>query len=196
MATRFEADSDHDVTILGGNAESSSRTGNATHPLAPYAESAPMFVKTYALGEFAIASIVASSRFFKKSCYGCEVNHPSQRQHSCLMEDTTELYGIYIDDILKEVNHQAVRQNVERDIQMYLQVWRRDYIAEFFDGLPKPGDDEWNVWTSEIAACMESLGYTDTSSRIERYYEEEKEKGEDLVEKDEGYNNVLSIVEI
>jgi hypothetical protein len=143
--------------------------------LSPYAESALMFVKTYALCEYAIAAIAGSRKFFKKSCYGCEIDHPSQRQHSCLMDDPSDLYPVYIDSILKkEVDHRVVRKNVESDIRVFVLIWGKDYIAEFFDEfLPKPGDNEWDEWAVEVASCMTSLSSLIDYSRIERYYDDD-----------------------
>lgn len=180
--------SDDDVIVISDDEDEETVPRTRRTPLLPYADSAPMFVKTYALCEYAIAAIVGSWRFFKKSCYGCEIDHPSQRQHSCLMDDPSDLYPVYIDSILKEeVDHRAVRKNVESDIRVFVPIWGKDYIAEFFDGFPKPGDNEWDEWTVEVAACMTLLSSLIDHSRIERYYDDDQsqEGGESTVEEED-----------
>lgn len=54
----------------------------------------------------------------KKSCYGCEINHPSQTQHDCLMnyaeyDDDDDAYrlDLYFEDMLKVVNEQDIIQS-------------------------------------------------------------------------------------
>ena len=51
----------------------------------------------------------------KKSCYGCEINHPSQRHHDCLMEwDNTDddeyRLDFYFEDMVKEVDEATILQ--------------------------------------------------------------------------------------
>ena len=54
----------------------------------------------------------------KEKCYGCEIEHPSQRQHDCLMmsnEEAWETYGleaiehIFQDQILEKQFTEAIR---------------------------------------------------------------------------------------
>ena len=62
--------------------------------------------------------------YVRLNCYGCAVDHPSQTQHSCIMEQTDTLLDIYLDDMLEdlienrhdEIFHlwlTKVRENVE-----------------------------------------------------------------------------------
>ncbi|KAH3890218.1 hypothetical protein DPMN_014291 [Dreissena polymorpha] len=46
----------------------------------------------------------------RKNCYGCQINHPSQREHDCLMICDGEEYQLefYFEDMLKEVDENAI----------------------------------------------------------------------------------------
>ena len=51
----------------------------------------------------------------RKHCFGCRNNHPSQRNHSCLMMSELEQLNIYFDDALENV-----------DCEELLELWKRD----------------------------------------------------------------------
>jgi hypothetical protein len=40
----------------------------------------------------------------RKHCYGCRINHPSQRNHSCLMMSDLEHLNMYFDDAMEEID--------------------------------------------------------------------------------------------
>ena len=40
----------------------------------------------------------------KQNCYGCQVDHPSQIQHSCVMMSVDEQLNLFFDDALKQVH--------------------------------------------------------------------------------------------
>jgi hypothetical protein len=44
----------------------------------------------------------------KKNCYGCEVNHPSQTQHTCLMWTELEHLSVYLEEALETVDREEV----------------------------------------------------------------------------------------
>ena len=48
----------------------------------------------------------------KKQCYGCEVNHPSQRQHDCLMLTEEESWNLFYDPAKDVVNMEEVWKQV------------------------------------------------------------------------------------
>ncbi|VDI10520.1 Hypothetical predicted protein [Mytilus galloprovincialis] len=56
-----------------------------------------------------------SQTFKPKHCFGCRNNHPSQRNHSCLMISELEQLNIYFDDALENV-----------DCEELLELWKRD----------------------------------------------------------------------
>ena len=41
--------------------------------------------------------------YVRLNWYGCTVDHPSQTQHSCIMEQTDTLLDIYLDDMLEDL---------------------------------------------------------------------------------------------
>lgn len=44
----------------------------------------------------------------KKLCHGCQVDHPSQHQHDCLMMEEEEKIRYCLDDCLKLINEREV----------------------------------------------------------------------------------------
>jgi len=45
-----------------------------------------------------------------KHFYGCEVNHPSQTQHTCLMWTDFEHLDMYLEEALQTVDREEVRK--------------------------------------------------------------------------------------
>ena len=46
-------------------------------------------------------------------CHGCVIQHPSQRQHSCLMLDTEDAWFYYHDEAREQIDLAVVMQTVE-----------------------------------------------------------------------------------
>jgi len=46
----------------------------------------------------------------RKNCYGCQINHPSQREHDCIMKTNNDEYEIdfYFEEMLKEVKEEDI----------------------------------------------------------------------------------------
>ena len=44
----------------------------------------------------------------RKHCYGCRIDHPSQRNHSCLMMSDLEHLNMYFDDAMEEIDFHEV----------------------------------------------------------------------------------------
>ncbi|XP_046546788.1 uncharacterized protein LOC124256859 [Haliotis rubra] len=42
------------------------------------------------------------------NCYGCEIDHPSQRHHQCLMLSGEERVSMYFDEVLLTVSHATI----------------------------------------------------------------------------------------
>ena len=54
-------------------------------------------------------------RAMQKECYGCEVSHPSQIQHQCVMiEDPEERIRFCLDRALRMVNWKKVQTDLSR----------------------------------------------------------------------------------
>ena len=45
-------------------------------------------------------------------CHGCAIQHPSQRQHSCLMMDKEDSWLYYREDVVEKIDRNAVLNNV------------------------------------------------------------------------------------
>ena len=46
-------------------------------------------------------------------CHGCTIQHPSQRQHSCLMFDTEDSWFYYHDEAREQIDLAVVMKTVE-----------------------------------------------------------------------------------
>ena len=74
-----------------------------------------MLMNSYFDFMYAKALLSVKDTTIKRSCHGCEIDHPSQRQHDCIMrmdnEDAEEYYiDFYFDDILKAVDESVILQ--------------------------------------------------------------------------------------
>ena len=88
-----------------------------------------------------MCSNLSMPRFFDKlvqeekvnRCHGCTIQHPSQRQHSCLMLDTEDAWFYYHDVAREQIDLAVVMQTVEsvcRTLGLKLgQTWE-SYLAE------------------------------------------------------------------
>ena len=94
--------------------------------------------------------------------HGCVIQHPSQRQHWCLMMDKEDSWLYYREDVVKKIDLNAVPNNVEsvcNALGFKLgQTWKM-YVSE----LPKM------PWTSIFLASLEVDGFDgDVKSRVLR----------------------------
>ena len=85
-------------------------------------------------------------------CYGCAIQHPSQRQHSCLMMDTEDSWLFYRENVARKIDLKAVLDNVESVCNALgfklVQSWEM-YVSE----LPKM------PWTSVFLTSLEVDGF-------------------------------------
>ena len=94
--------------------------------------------------------------------HGCVIQHPSQRQHSCLMMDKEDSWLYYREDLMEKIDLNAVLNNVESVCNALgfklCQTWKM-YVSE----LPKM------PWTSIFLASLEVDGFDgDIKSRVLR----------------------------
>ena len=95
-------------------------------------------------------------------CHGCAIQHPSQREHSCLMMDKEDSWLYYREDVVEKIDLNAVLNNVEsvcKALGFKLgQSWKM-YVSE----LPKM------PWTNIFLASLEVDGFDgDIKSRVLR----------------------------
>ena len=95
-------------------------------------------------------------------CHGCAIQHPSQRQHSCVMMDKEDSWLYYREDVVEKIDLNAVLNNAEsvcKALGFKLgQSWKM-YVSE----LPKM------PWTSIFLASLEVDGFDgDIKSRVLR----------------------------
>ena len=106
-------------------------------------------------------------RFFDKlvqeekanRCHGCTIQHPSQRQHSCLMFDTEDAWFYYHDEAREQIDVAVVMKTVE-SVCSALGLKLGQTWESFRTELPKL------PWTS---LCLTSL-------ELENYGEDMKER--------------------
>ena len=46
-------------------------------------------------------------------CHGCAIQHPSQRQHSCLMMDSEDAWFYYHDEVREKIDLNTVLKTTE-----------------------------------------------------------------------------------
>ena len=91
-------------------------------------------------------------------CHGCAIQHPSQRQHSCLMMDKEDSWLYYREDVLEKIDLNAVLNNVG-SVYYALGFKLGQYVSE----LPKM------PWTSVFLTSLEVDGFDgDLQSRVLR----------------------------
>ena len=56
-----------------------------------------------------IASVI--NQLVVENCNGCIIDHPSQRQHPCLMMESDERLSMYLDDALSKISESRVMEN-------------------------------------------------------------------------------------
>ena len=56
-----------------------------------------------------IASVI--KQLVVENCNGCIIDHPSQRQHPCLMMESDERLSMYFDDALSKISEARVMEN-------------------------------------------------------------------------------------
>ena len=68
------------------------------------------YQKQFSLLEAIFANAVASeiNQLCQEYCCGCKIDHPSQRQHDCLMMDEDERWEMYGFDAIERVNNKRM----------------------------------------------------------------------------------------
>lgn len=69
------------------------------------------------------------SKQLEKHCNGCHINHPSQRQHSCLTTTQEDLIDFYFEDILDQVDfYKVLEQWYPLLNRMHLSQWETERV--------------------------------------------------------------------
>ncbi|CAH3167609.1 unnamed protein product [Porites evermanni] len=95
-------------------------------------------------------------------CHGCAIQHPSQRQHSCVMMGKEDSWLYYREDVVEKIDLNAVLNNVERVCKALGfklgQSWKV-YVSE----LPKM------PWTSIFLASLEFYLHLPSNSSLDKF---------------------------
>ena len=73
---------------------------------------------TFYLFKYAESLIERTRDLAKERCYGCEVDHPSQTHHTCLMWTDEEHFNIYFDDAFDTLDKDLVLAKWRNEIQL------------------------------------------------------------------------------
>lgn len=70
-----------------------------------------------------------------ESCYGCDVNHPSQVQHTCLMWSRTEHLDTYFDIAFKRIDEKDIVSKLINQVEL-MEIpldYKEDFISTIDD---------------------------------------------------------------
>ena len=54
----------------------------------------------------------------KENCYGCEVNHPSQVHHTCLMWTSAEHLDVYFDLAFNKIKQEDMVKKFKKEVEI------------------------------------------------------------------------------
>ena len=108
--------------------------------------------------EYAKAALNVSRKVIREQCEGCRVDHPSQRRHSCVMEEPEDLYLPYLEFMLDKIDHEAIRKRIDGEVAPLYGI-SGDIVDRYFsEKLPKGSDDDkWASWADKIVGSMERI---------------------------------------
>lgn len=72
----------------------------------------------------------------KENCYGCEVDHPSQIQHTCIMLTKLEHLDTYFDTTFNKIDEKDIKIQLQNQIS--LMDMSEDYKSKVFEQF-----DDW-----------------------------------------------------
>ena len=128
------------------------------------------YKRLFSLLEAIYAEAVAREvgKFTKERCCGCEYDHPSQRQHDCIMLSEQERWQSYG---LEAIERVIVKRMVWREFVEAIRVMKLQYhkdVREHFDNLEKSSDSTFvyslmdlreNTEDSEFESILNYLSY-------------------------------------
>ena len=95
----------------------------------------------------------------KRFCYGCEVDHPQQDNHTCAMYETEEHIDMYFDIILKDLEEENIIESwkelmstsnvIPLDIQNYY-ISSNNYLANI-------KTDQWKEEVHKIVLILSRI---------------------------------------
>lgn len=97
-----------------------------------------------------------------ENCYGCEVDHPSQVQHTCLMWTKMEHLGIYFDTVYKKIDEKDIVNKMKNQADLMDAPY--DYKQEFISTVEdwciqhKPNAENLLHWCKRMVSLEERLG--------------------------------------
>lgn len=71
----------------------------------------------------------------KENCYGCDVDHPSQAQHTCLMWTKLEHLDIYFDLTFNKIDEKDKKKKIQLQNQINLMDIPQDYKRKCLNNL-------------------------------------------------------------
>lgn len=95
----------------------------------------------------------------KEHCYGCEVNHPSQIQHTCLMWTKMEHLETYFDIVYKQIAEKDMVRKMSNQVKL-MDVpddYKNDFLSTLNDWciLHKPSTKNVLNWCKRLVLLEE-----------------------------------------
>ena len=96
-----------------------------------------------------------------ENCFGCEVSHPSQTHHTCLMWINMEHLDIYFDMTYKKIDEKDVvsRMKDQVDLMDISNDYKHEFISDLEDWCSqhKPSTENVFHWCKQLALLEERL---------------------------------------
>ena len=101
----------------------------------------------------------------RENCHGCALNHPSQRQHSCLMIANEEAWFRYFDQVVVKVDLARIRRIVE-NVCGALGIKLSDNWATYVSQLPKHSRTTIYLTSLELKNAGDVVYFEEMKTRI------------------------------
>ena len=97
-----------------------------------------------------------SAEVIKEQCPGCVIDHPSQRQHYCVIYDNEELFKMNFGDMLKKMDKKLITKHLLEEVAVVHNVCYECMQTFLEETLPTRNGDNYK-WTRKIIKIMLKL---------------------------------------
>ena len=95
----------------------------------------------------------------KENCYGCEVDHPSQVQHTCLMWSKAEQLDAYFDIIFQKIKYEYIVMVLRKEVEI-MDIptdYKNNVLNQFEEWCDKHKPNAEHIWiTTERVFSLEN----------------------------------------
>ena len=115
-----------------------------------------LLFESYVDIKFAQLLLDVSAKVIKEHCPGCVIDHPSQRQHYCVMLDNDELFEMYFCDMLKKMDKNLVTKHLLEEVAVVHNICY-ECMKTFLDETLSSRNADNLKWTRKIIKLMLKL---------------------------------------